>query len=59
MIEVFGVSSVILGSLVAACAAALAVKFLVNYLSRHGLGIFAVYRLALAGVLGSWFLMNE
>jgi undecaprenyl-diphosphatase len=45
--------------LVAACSAALAVKFLVNYLSRHGLGIFAVYRLALAGVLGTWFLMNE
>ena len=58
MIEVFGASSVILGSLVAACAAALAVKFLITYLSRHGLGVFAVYRLALAAVLCAWFLVN-
>ncbi len=58
MIEVFGVPSVLLGSCVAACAAALAVKFLVSYLSRHGLGVFAVYRLALAAVLGAWFLIN-
>lgn len=58
MIEVFGAPSVILGSLVAACAAALAVKFLVSYLSRHGLIVFAIYRLALAAVLGAWFLVN-
>ena len=57
MISVFGSSSVILGSLVAAISAALAVKFLVGYLARHGLGVFAVYRLALAAVLIGWFLV--
>ena len=58
MIEVFGTSSLILGSLVAAISAAIAVKFLVSYLSRHGLGVFAIYRLALATVLAGWFLLG-
>jgi undecaprenyl-diphosphatase len=58
MIQVFGVPSLILGSLVAACSAAIAVKFLVSYLSRHGLGVFAVYRLALAALLTGWFLLG-
>jgi undecaprenyl-diphosphatase len=58
MIQVFGTPSLILGSLVAACSAALAVKFLVGYLSRHGLGVFALYRVALAIVLAGWFLMD-
>jgi undecaprenyl-diphosphatase len=57
MIAVFGVPSVLLGSLVAAVSAALAVKFLVNYLSRHGLAVFAVYRIALATLLAAWFLV--
>lgn len=56
MIAVLGLSPVLLGSLVAALSAALAVKFLVAYLARHGLGVFAVYRLALAAVLIGWFL---
>jgi undecaprenyl-diphosphatase len=56
MISVFGVPSVLLGSLVAALSAALAVKFLVSYLSRNGLGVFAVYRIVLATVLAAWFL---
>lgn len=58
MIEVFGASSLVLGSLVAAISAAIAVKFLVSYLSRHGLGVFAIYRLALATILAGWFLMG-
>ena len=58
MIEVFGTSPVVLGSLVAAISAAIAVKFLVSYLSRHGLGIFAIYRVALAALLIAWFLMD-
>lgn len=57
MIAVFGVPSVLLGSLVAALSAAIAVKFLVSYLSRNGLGAFAVYRIALATLLGAWFLV--
>jgi undecaprenyl-diphosphatase len=57
MIQVFGLSSVLLGSLVAALSAAIAVKFLVSYLSRHGLGVFIFYRVALAVVLTAWFLV--
>jgi len=52
MLVVFGWPHILLGCIVAAVTAALAVKFLVNYLSQHGLVAFAVYRLILAGVLG-------
>ncbi len=58
MIEVFGTPSLVLGSLVAAVSAAISVKFLVSYLSRHGLGVFAIYRLALATILIGWFLLG-
>ncbi len=51
MINVFGWPHVILGTAVAALAAAISVKFLVGYLSRHGLGVFAIYRVILAVVL--------
>jgi undecaprenyl-diphosphatase len=53
MIEVFGWPHVLAGTAVAAISAAIAVKFLVSYLTRHGLGVFAIYRLLLAAVLGS------
>lgn len=55
MIQVFGWSHVILGAVVAAITAALCVRFLVHWLTRHGLGIFAWYRLALAAVLAGVF----
>lgn len=55
MIEVFGWSSVLLGGLVAAVSAAIAVKFLVAFLSRNGLAVFAYYRLILAAVLAGYF----
>lgn len=51
MIEVFGWSSVLLGAAVAAVAALIAVKFLVHIISRHGLALFAYYRLVLAVIL--------
>jgi undecaprenyl-diphosphatase len=57
MIEVFGWPHVLVGTLVAALSAAIAVKFLVSYLSRHGLGVFAIYRLLLAALLG-WLLFS-
>jgi undecaprenyl-diphosphatase len=57
MIEVFGWPHVLTGTLVAALSAALAVKFLVSYLTRHGLGVFAIYRLVLAALLG-WFVLT-
>lgn len=53
MIEVFGWSRVLLGGAVAALAAAVAVRFLVAFLARRGLVLFACYRLALAAVLAA------
>jgi undecaprenyl-diphosphatase len=57
MIEVFGWSSVLLGGFIAAISAALAVKFLVTFLSRNGLALFAYYRLILAAVLTAYYLL--
>lgn len=55
MIQVFGWSNVLLGGVVAAVTAAICVRFLVHWLTRHGLGIFAWYRLAVAAVLAAIF----
>lgn len=55
MIQVFGWSNVILGGVVAAITAAICVRFLVHWLTRHGLAVFAWYRLALAAALGVVF----
>ena len=51
MVEVFGWGNLLLGGVIAAISAAVAVKFLVTFLSRNGLAVFAYYRLALALVL--------
>lgn len=55
MIAAFGWSHVLLGAVVAAVAAAVAVRSLVGFLNKFGLGLFAVYRLVLALVLSIWF----
>lgn len=55
MIEVFGWGNVLLGTLVAAVSALIAVKFLVHIISRYGLAFFAWYRLVLALVLVIFF----
>lgn len=55
MIEVFGWTHVLLGIAVAAVSAAIAVKFLVGFLSKHGLLAFAIYRIALAGLIALFF----
>ncbi len=57
MIEVFGWPHVLLGCVVAAVTAAVSIRFLIHYLTRHGLGLFAVYRLVTAAVLIAWFLI--
>ena len=57
MIAVFGWPHVLLGIVVATVAAAAAVKFLVSYLSRHGLTVFAWYRLAVAAVLSALYFL--
>ncbi len=54
MIEVFGWSHVLIGGAVATIAAMLAVKLFLSYLSRHGLIVFAIYRVAFAVFLAFW-----
>lgn len=55
MIEVFGWSNILVGIVVAAVSAAVAVKFLVAFLARQGLVSFAIYRVILATLLAAVF----
>jgi undecaprenyl-diphosphatase len=55
MIQVFGWPNIVLGAIVAAVTAAICVRFLVHWLTRHGLGVFAWYRLTLAAALAAYF----
>lgn len=55
MIAVFGWPHVLLGGVVAAITAAVCVRFLVSWLTRHGLGLFAWYRIIVAIALGVAF----
>jgi undecaprenyl-diphosphatase len=55
MIQVFGWSHVLLGCVVATVVAVICVRFLVRWLTRHGLGIFAWYRIAVAVALALVF----
>lgn len=55
MIQVFGWPHVLLGCAVAAVTAALCVRWLIGWLTRHGLAVFAYYRLLMAAVLAVAF----
>jgi len=57
MIEVFGWGDVLLGAGIAAITALFAVKFLVHFISRHGLALFAYYRLLVAFALILFYLI--
>jgi undecaprenyl-diphosphatase len=52
LFEALGPAEVVLGLAVATLSAAVAVRWLVGFLGRHGLGAFGWYRIALAVVLG-------
>jgi len=56
MVHEFGTVNLIVGSLAAMISAALAVKWLVTYLQRHGLAIFGYYRI-LAGALVAFLIL--
>ena len=51
MIAALDLGPVLIGCIVAFISAALAIKWLVGYLSKHGLEVFAWYRIALALVI--------
>ena len=53
LIEQLGAASVAIGFGVATLSAALAVKWLVAFLQRHGLALFGWYRIALAALLAA------
>ncbi len=52
MFEVLGWMPIFAGMIVATISAALAVRWLVSFLNKHGLALFGYYRLALAALLG-------
>ena len=56
LFEVLGVDVTLVGFAVAALSAALAVRWLVAFLQRHGLALFGWYRIALSAVLGALLL---
>ncbi len=59
MLEAFNTLALLLGLVTAFLSAVISVKWMVNYLNRHGLEIFGYYRVAIAVVaallmMGGW-----
>jgi len=63
ILQVFGWINPLIGFIVACVSALAAVKWMVSYLTRHGLAVFGYYRLALsfviAGLLLTGYLVNK
>lgn len=57
-LETLGVEPVLIGIVVATAAAALAIKWLISFLTRHGLAAFGWYRICLAIVMGGLIAMG-
>jgi len=55
MFDHYGAMPLVIGIIAATVSAALAVKWLVNYLQRHGLEVFGWYRIGLSVVMGVLF----
>jgi len=51
MLEHYGPSEMVLGFLFAFISAVIAIKWMVNYLNRHGMAVFGYYRIAIAVVV--------
>ena len=56
LIEALDYGPMLFGCLIAGISAALSVRWLVGYLSRHGLGLFVWYRIALGALILSYYL---
>jgi len=52
MLQSLGIGPIVLGIVVATISAAIAIRWLVGFLTRHGLVLFGWYRIALCAVLG-------
>lgn len=58
MFEMLGWVPIAVGLIVATISAAIAVKWLVAFLNKHGLALFGYYRLVLAAALGGLIAMG-
>jgi undecaprenyl-diphosphatase len=52
MVEAYGLLTPVIGLVVAFVASAAAMRWMLGYLNRHGLGIFGWYRIGIAAVVG-------
>ena len=58
MLATYGPATLAIGFITAAISAAAAVKWMVNYLNKHGLSIFGYYRIAIAIIVAALIVMK-